>query len=146
MIFTIALRNLFHDGIRFVGTLIGISFAIILVTIQLGLYLGFSRQITAMVDHADADLWLVRHGTKSFEQAAVLEGGERQLAMAVEGVASVTPLVVSFLEWKKPNGEATTVVIVGTPLTGGLSPWNVVDGSAAGLAIPDGVIVDRTYL
>ena len=146
MIFTLALRNLFHDGIRFVGTLIGISFAIILVTVQLGIYLGFSRQITGMVDHAEADLWIVRKGTKSFEQAAALDGGERQLALPVEGVASVTPLVVSFLEWRKPNGEATTVVIVGTPPAGGLSPWNVVAGSAADLGVPDGVIVDRTYL
>lgn len=146
MIFTLALRNLFHDGIRFVGTLIGISFAIILVTVQLGLYLGFSRQITGMVDHADADLWIVRKGTTSFEQASALDGGERQLALAVDGVASVTALIVNFLEWRKPNGEATTVVTVGTPLAGGLSPWNVVDGSPADLAIPDGVIVDRTYL
>ena len=146
MIFTLALRNLFHDGIRFVGTLVGIGFAIILVTVQLGLYLGFSRQITGMVDHADADLWVVRKGTTSFEQAATLDGGERQLALAVDGVASVTSLGVSFLEWKKPNGEATTVVIVGTPRTGGLAPWNIVEGTAADLATPDGVIVDQTYL
>lgn len=146
MIFTLALRNLFHDGIRFVGTLIGISFAIILVTVQLGLYLGFSRQITGMVDHADADLWIVRQGTQSFEQASALDGGEQQLAMAVEGVASVTPLLVSFLEWRKPNGEATTVVIVGTPRSGGLLPWNIIKGSAADIAVPNGVIVDDTYL
>ena len=146
MIFTLALRNLFHDGIRFVGTLVGIGFAIILVTVQLGLYLGFSRQITGMVDHADADLWIVRKGTSSFEQASLLDGGERQLASAVDGVASVTPLLVSFLEWKKPNGEATTIVVVGTPRTGGLPPWNIVEGSVADLARPDGVIVDRTYL
>jgi len=146
MIFTLALRNLFHDGIRFVGTLIGISFAIILVTVQLGLYLGFSRQITGMVDHADADLWIVRQGTQSFEQASALDGGERQLAMAVEGVASVTPLLVSFLEWRKPNGEATTVVIVGTPRSGGLLPWNIIKGAAADITVPNGVIVDDTYL
>ena len=146
MIFTLALRNLFHDGIRFVGTLVCIGFAIILVTVQLGLYLGFSRQITGMVDHADADLWIVRKGTSSFEQASLLDGGERQLASAVDGVASVTPLLVSFLEWKKPNGEATTIVVVGTPRTGGLPPWNIVEGSVADLARPDGVIVDRTYL
>lgn len=145
MIFTLALRNLFHDGIRFVGTLIGISFAIILVTVQLGLYLGFSRQITGMVDHAEADLWIVRQGTQSFEQASALDGGERQLALAVEGVVSVTPLLVSFLEWRKPNGEAATVVIVGTPRSGGLLPWNIIEGSAADLAVPDGVIVDDTY-
>ena len=113
---------------------------------QLGLYLGFSRQITGMVDHADADLWIVRKGTSSFEQASLLDGGERQLASAVDGVASVTPLLVSFLEWKKPNGEATTIVVVGTPRTGGLPPWNIVEGSVADLARPDGVIVDRTYL
>ncbi len=77
MIFTLALRNLFHDGIRFVGTLIGISFAIILVTVQLGLYLGFSRQITGMVDHADADLWIVRQGTQSFQQASALWDSEK---------------------------------------------------------------------
>ena len=124
----------------------GIGFAIILVTVQLGLYLGFSRQITGMVDHADADLWIVRKGTSSFEQASLLDGGERQLASAVDGVASVTPLLVSFLEWKKPNGEATTIVVVGTPRTGGLPPWNIVEGSVADLARPDGVIVDRTYL
>jgi putative ABC transport system permease protein len=146
MIFTLALRNLFHDGIRFVGTLVGIGFAIILVTVQLGLYLGFSRQITGMVDHADADLWIVRKGTPSFEQASALDGGERQIAMATEGVASVASLLVSFLEWKKPNGEASTIVVVGTPRTGGLAPWNIVEGSVADLATPDGVIVDQTYL
>lgn len=146
MIFTLALRNLFHDGIRFVGTLVGIGFAIVLVTVQLGLYLGFSRQITAMIDRAAPDLWIVKAGTRSFEEASPLDGGERQIAMASQGVASVAPLVVGFMEWRKPNGEIATIVVVGTPRDGGLVPWNVVEGSASDLAVPDGVIIDRTYL
>ena len=87
MIFTLALRNLFHDGIRFAGTLIGIGFSIFLVTVQLGLYLGFSSQISAMIDRTDGDLWIVPKGTKSFEEASALDVSERYIAMAVPGVA-----------------------------------------------------------
>jgi putative ABC transport system permease protein len=145
MIFTLALRNLFHDGIRFVATLIGIGFAIILVMVQLGLYLGFSRQISAMIDRSPAELWIVPKGAKSFEEASVLEGGERSIALSVDGVADAIPLVVGFMEWRKRNGESATVVIIGTDGRG-LVPWNIGEGSFADLGIPDGVIVDRTYL
>ena len=43
LVFTIAFRNLFHDRLRFVATVIGIVFSIVLVTIQMGLYFGFGR-------------------------------------------------------------------------------------------------------
>ena len=37
--FKLASRNLFHDRLRFVATVIGIVFSIVLVTVQMGLYL-----------------------------------------------------------------------------------------------------------
>src|SRR5208337_5620879 len=64
---TLALRNLFHDRLRFVATVIGIVFSVVLVMVQLGLYLGFSRMVTTVADHADADLWIVSQGSNSFE-------------------------------------------------------------------------------
>jgi putative ABC transport system permease protein len=146
MIFTLALRNLFHDGIRFAGTLIGIGFSIYLVTVQLGLYLGFSSQISAMIDRTSGDLWIVPNGTKSFEEASALDIGERYVALAVPGVAEVVPFVVGFTEWRRPSGEAATVVIVGSDTARGLAPWNIVEGSVADLATADGVIIDKTYL
>ena len=63
MIVTLAVRNLFHDAVRFVATVVGIVFSIVLVTVQLGLYFGFERLITSMIDHASADLWVVPSGT-----------------------------------------------------------------------------------
>ena len=39
--FRLASRNLFHDRLRFVATIVGIVFSIVLVTVQLGLYAGF---------------------------------------------------------------------------------------------------------
>ena len=66
MILTLAFRNLFHDRIRLAVTLVGILFSIVLVAVQLGLYLGASKMITANIDHADADLWIAAYGAKSF--------------------------------------------------------------------------------
>ena len=63
----LAFRNLFHDRLRFIATVIGIVFSIVLVTVQMGLYLGFERMVTIMIDHAAADLWIVPRGTKCFE-------------------------------------------------------------------------------
>ena len=146
MIFTLALRNLFHDGVRFAGTLIGIGFSIFLVAVQLGLYLGFSNQISAMIDRTIGELWIVPNGTKSFEEASALDVSERYVALAVPGVADVVPFVVGFMEWRRPSGEAATVVIVGTDPVYGLAPWNIVEGSLADLAVADGVVIDKTYL
>ncbi len=65
--FTLASRNLFQDRLRFAATTVGIVFSVVLVMVQMGLYLGFGRMVTTMVEHADADLWVMRQGTKCFE-------------------------------------------------------------------------------
>ena len=56
LIFTIASRNLFQDRLRFVASLIGIVLSVVLVMVQMGLYSGFSRLVTTMINHASTDL------------------------------------------------------------------------------------------
>ena len=148
MILTLAFRNLFHDRIRLVVTLVGILFSIVLVAVQLGLYLGSSRMITANIDHTDADLWITTFGAKSFEDGGMLlKSGDRHQALATPGVAEVVPLVVSFAEWRKPSGGSTRVVVVGTdPEDKGLIPWGFEKGTWADVREPDGIAVDRSYL
>jgi putative ABC transport system permease protein len=147
MILRLALRNLFHDRIRLAATLVGLVFSTSLVTIQLGLYAGSERMIATLIDHAQADLWVVPLETRSFENGATLPGHERYLALSTPGVAAATEIVVSFAEWRKPSGGVTPVVLVGAdPGAGGPAPWDIVEGSSAALATPDAVVVDRTYL
>lgn len=45
---SLALRNLLHDRVRLVVTLVGIVFSVVLSAIQLGLFMGF-RAATADV-------------------------------------------------------------------------------------------------
>src|SRR6185312_2251641 len=72
MIFTLALRNLLHDRVRLAVTLIGILFSIVLVAVQLGLYLGSSKMITANIAHSNADLFITTFGAKSCEDGGLI--------------------------------------------------------------------------
>ncbi|MFZ0375796.1 MAG: ABC transporter permease [Xanthobacteraceae bacterium] len=147
LILTLASRNLFHDRVRLVATVVGIVFSIVLVTVQLGVFLSFERMVTTMIDHAQADFWIVPAETKSFEGSSLLAGRERLQALSVNGVTAAVPVVVGYASWRKPNGGASTpVFVVGTPeATAGLQPWNLVEGSLRDLSIPEGVAIDRSY-
>ncbi|HWK00446.1 MAG TPA: ABC transporter permease [Xanthobacteraceae bacterium] len=144
---TLALRNLFHDRLRFIATLIGIVFSVVLVLVQMGLYSGFGRMVTMMIDHAATDLWVVSRGTNSMEDISQFDSGIRDKVLAIDGVAEAVPLVIGFSDWHLPEGgERTPVFIVGSdPKHRGLEPWNVVEGAATDLSAPDAVAVDRSY-
>jgi putative ABC transport system permease protein len=144
--FTLAARNLFHDRLRFVATVVGIVFSMVLVTVQMGLYLGFGRMVTTMIDHAGADLWIMPAGTRCFEDPSVLDDSKRFRALSIKGVAQAASVVIGFAQWRMPGGGTTPVFIVGSDLrSGGLPPWNLVAGSIDALEIPGAVAVDRTY-
>src|SRR5262249_13793841 len=130
LVLTLALRNLFHDRLRLVATLIGIVFSIVLVTVQLGLYFGFGRMVTVVIDRASADLWVMTKGGTSFEGPSVLEMRDRDRALEIKGVAGVSIVVTGYGDWRMPGGALTPVFIVGSELqVPGLQPWNVVEGS-----------------
>ena len=142
----IAYRNLLQDRLRFVATIIGIVFSIILVTIQMGLFLSFDRMVTTMIDHAHADLWVVPMGTKCFEDPSLLDASARAQVLSVHGVTQAVPVVIGFAQWAVPGGGTTPVFVVGSKIdSSGLQPWNFVAGNLDALATSDAVAVDRTY-
>jgi putative ABC transport system permease protein len=146
LVFTLAFRNLFHDRLRFIATVIGIVFSIVLVTIQMGLYLGFGRMVTTMIDHASADLWVMPRGTKCFEDPSLLNTRERYRALAINGVTEAIPVVIGFADWRMPGGAMTPVFVIGSDLRlGGLQPWDLVEGRIEALSSPKAIAVDRSY-
>ena len=144
--FRLAYRNLFHDRLRFIATIVGIIFSIVLVTVQMGLYVGFRRMVTTMIDHSPADLWIMPAGTKCFEDPSLLDDRQRFRALAVDGVAEVAPLVIGYAQWRLPSGTTTPVFIVGSELQGfGLRPWSLVGGRVDDLSVPGAVAIDQYY-
>jgi putative ABC transport system permease protein len=114
--------------------------------VQMGLYLGFGQMVTTMIDHASTDLWIVPRGTKCFEDPSLLDARERNRALAVAGVAEAIPVVIGFADWRMPSGASTPVFVVGSDLrSGGLEPWNLVEGRIESLSTPNAVAVDKSY-
>ena len=144
--FRLAYRNLFHDRLRFIATIVGIIFSVVLVTVQMGLYVGFRRMVTTMIDHSPADLWIMPAGTKCFEDPSLLDDRQRFRALAVDGVAEAAPLVIGYAQWRLPGGTTTPVFIVGSELQGfGLRPWSLVGGRVDDLSVPGAVAIDQYY-
>ena len=147
MAWLLAWRNLAHDRSRFAVTLIGIVFAVVLIAMQLGLFLGFSDSTTVIVRHTRADFWIVSKGTQNFEVAFPINERELFIARSVPGVAQAEQLVVQFMPWKKPKGGDESILLVGFDLNSGLAgPWNIVAGRVEDLRLPDTVMVDRVFM
>jgi putative ABC transport system permease protein len=146
LVLTLASRNLFQDRLRFIASLMGIVFSVVLVMVQIGLYFGFSGMITTMIDHTSTDLWIVSSGTKYFEDLSVLSTGLGDRLRTIDGVSAVVPGVVGFSAWGLPGGAMNSVIVIGTDIAaGGVSPWNVVEGTVQSLTNPGAVVIDRYY-
>ncbi|MDX2258850.1 MAG: FtsX-like permease family protein [Hyphomicrobiaceae bacterium] len=146
MIPKLAYRNLFHDRVSLFVTLVGIIFSVVLLSFQTGIYLGIERTIAVVIDRTDGDLWVLPIGTKSIDDPSLLPGREEYAALSVPGVKSAETLAMGFARWRKQNGGATTVLLVGSDWTeGGFRPWNIIDGSLEEIGAPKAVAVDETY-
>lgn len=142
----LALRNLLHDRIRFVVTLTGIVFSVVLSAIQLGLFVGFTRATSDVIRHSGADVWVMSRGVGNLENGVEIPEVRAYQVRAVDGVATVQSHLVTFGNWKRPDGAQEGCLLIGLELGGVMGqPWNLVAGSIADLARPDAVIVDELY-
>jgi putative ABC transport system permease protein len=143
---SIARRNLFHDRIRLAVTLTGIVFSVVLATIQLGLFLGFQRATSDVIDRSGADLWVVSRGATHLESSVAFTEQQFFRAKSVSGVDAVQKHIVQFGQWKRPDGAQESVMLIGFDTAGRMGrPWNVVAGRVADLELADTVTVDELY-
>ena len=142
----LARRNLFHDRTRFAVTLTGIVFALVLIIIQFGLFLGFTTTTSNNIDHSGADIWIVFHGVGYFDTGRMFSERKFYEVLSVPGVRQAEKYIQNFAYWKKPDGGVENVQVIGFHRGSGLGePWNLVEGSVLNVKLEDGVIVDELY-
>jgi putative ABC transport system permease protein len=142
----LARRNLFHDRIRLTVTLTGIVFAIVLIVVQIGLFIGFTSATSNVIEHSGADLWIGAKGLAYLEQAAPFSERKLQQVRSTPGVATAEKYILTFGRWQRPDGRKESIVLVGLnpdlPLGG---PWNLTAGRVRDLKSADAIIVDELY-
>lgn len=142
----LARRNLFHDKVRLTVTLTGIVFAVVLIVVELGLFVGFTETTSSLVDRSGADLWVTSRHVPYVELGVPFSERKLYQVRALPGVEAAEKVIVRWTDWKRPDGRQESVQIVGmnpdTPLA---RPWNLIAGSVEDLKRPDAVIMDDIY-
>jgi putative ABC transport system permease protein len=142
----LAWRNLIHDKVRLAVTLTGIVFAVVLIVVEFGLFLGFTTTTSSLIDRSGADLWIIAKRVPYIELGVPFSERKLSVALATPGVAEAQKYVARFTQWKRPDGRQETVQVVGFNLSSTLgTPWNVVAGTVQDLKAPDAVFVDELY-
>jgi putative ABC transport system permease protein len=143
----IALRNLLHDRIRLAVTITGVVFAVVLIAVQGGLFVGFTTATSCVIENTEADVWVASRGVRNFDVTHPLRERKYHQVLSVPGVARAEKFIVQFANWKKPEGGMESVEVVGFDLDSGLGrPWAMAQGSIAALAVRDTVIIDELYM
>ncbi len=98
----LAWLNLTHSKRRFLLSVLGISFAVVLMLVQLGFWRALLDSQTAILNMADADLFLVSASTSTITDAQPIPLHRVHQARAVAGVDWAQPLYVRYFPfvWK----------------------------------------------
>ncbi len=143
---SVARRNLFHDKVRLIVTLTGIVFSVVLASIQLGLFVGFTRATSDIIAHSNADIWIKSAGVSNMENGVPFSERKLYQVLAVPGVAQAEKEIIQFGNWKRPDGAVEGCLLLGfNPRQEMGEPWNLVEGRTSDLEAPDAVIVDELY-
>lgn len=142
----LAQRNLFHDKVRLAVTLTGIVFAVVLIVVELGLFVGFTETTSNLIDNSGADLWVTSKHVPYVEQGVPFSERKLYQVRAVPGVGMAEKLISRWVTWKNPDGRQESVQIIGMNVDEPLArPWNLVQGTAQDLKRPDAIIMDEIY-
>lgn len=125
----LALKSLLFDKMRFVITVSGVAFAVTLVFVQVGLFLGLLDNASVTIEHIDADLWVTSKNTPNVDFSHAFPESRIDRVRAVPGVARADNLIVQFMNVELPSGaeEGTLVYALEDFGRWGI-PWNVEDG------------------
>jgi len=140
---SIARKNLVFDKLRFAIAIVGIVFAVVLITVQAGMFLRFLTNASILIDHIDADLWVTSKNLKNYDFGRPFDRRKYYQVLSVSGVEWAEEFLLGFSFWKRPDGGQESVEIVGydpRSLVGG--PWDVVAGDPRAVSGVDGILLD----
>jgi len=146
-VFFIAWRHLLKERTRLALTLVGVTFAVVLMFFDVGAYLGFVRASSVLIDHANADIWVTRENNRNFDSSRPFPERKLWKVRQVKGVASAEPVAKGWAQMKLPNGSTETVMLVGVDPDAGLDlPWKMREGAVRSLKTANSIIVDESAL
>ncbi|HVR19481.1 MAG TPA: ABC transporter permease, partial [Polyangiaceae bacterium] len=141
----LGLKTLLHDKIRFLITVSGVAFAVTLVLVQAGLFVGLLDNSTITIEKLGADLWVTSKNSPNLDFVHQFPESNLYRARSVKGVERADNLILSFMQVRLPTGaEETTVVYAMDQFERWNMPWNVTAGDVRDLKRGPFVMLDES--
>ena len=141
----VALKMLIGDRAKYLGILMGLTFASLLITQQLSIFVGLmGRTFGFLSDTAQAEIWVMDPKVQFIDDIKPLQDTVLYRVRSVPGVEWAVPLYKGLIKARLDDGNFQTCNVVGlddATLLGG--PPEMVQGKLADLRRSDGVIVDE---
>ena len=142
---SLARKNLLHDRLRFAITVSGVAFAVTLVLVQVGLFMGILNKATVTIEHANADLWVTSRKTPNVDFSHAFPETTVLRVRGVPGVRRADNLIVQFMNIQLPNGAEEGVLVYGlADFTRWNLPWNVQGADVEDLRRGRFVLMDQS--
>lgn len=142
---SLARKNLLEDIPRFLVAQAGILFAVSLVTIQTGIFSGFSLSTVKLINNSTADLWVASDTLVQLELTLPLPVSDLLKARDLSGVQRAEGLIFSGAQWFPREEEIARARVIGFNPNGRMyRPETLLEGEIENLNQPYSVIIDTT--
>src|SRR3982750_3159641 len=140
----IAIKMLVGDRAKYLGIIMGLTFASLLITQQLAIFLGLmTRTYGAISDLGLPDVWVMDPKVQFIDDSKPLQDTMLYRVRGVDGVEWAVPLYKGLLKARLENGNFQTCNVLGlddATLIGG--PPQMTQGQLSDLRRAEAVIVD----
>jgi putative ABC transport system permease protein len=146
MMLRLAWKMLLYKKARFAFTVLGLGTLFLLSAAQVGLLVAWCNTITAIMAHADVDVWVMAERTVAWDYGTPIPRHRVYQARNVPGVAWTAGVYVGWGMWQRPDGRRVSVQVVGLDRGSVGGPWNMREGKIEDVHLPHSVIVDELFL
>jgi putative ABC transport system permease protein len=143
-VYSIAIKMLVGDRGKYLGIIMGLTFASLLITQQSSIFTGLmTRTYGAITDLSQPDIWVMDPQVLFIDDVKPLQDMELFRVRGVDGVEWAVPLYRGLLKAKLEDGSFQICNVIGlddATLIGG--PPRMVEGSLSDLRRQDAIIVN----
>lgn len=140
----VALKMLVGDRAKYLGIIMGLTFASLLITQQAAIFIGLmERTYNAITDVGLPDIWVMDPKVQFIDDVKPVQDTKLLTVRGVPGVQWAMPLYKGLLKARLDNGNFQTCIVLGlddTTLIG--APPKMLKGSISDLRRADSIIVD----
>ena len=141
----VALKMLVGDRGRYLGIILGVAFASLLITQQMSVFTGIMfRTFSTVTDAGHPQVWVMDRKVQYIDDVKPMQDTKLYAVRGVEGVDWAMPFYKGLLKARLADGRFQTVNLFGlddATLVGG--PPTMVEGRLEDLRRAEGVIVDE---